>query len=126
MGLKHLTGDIKRMLARIMSIDQNNYPEMLGHTCIINAPGVFKLVWSAIKGFIDPKTQEKIEVTALAHPAGLATVLSDHDTACGTAQRLEQLQASGCSSMCVGGCMPSAFLACRCALPTTQRCCCNG
>lgn len=64
-GLKHLTGDIKRMLARIMSIDQNNYPEMLGHTCIINAPGVFKLVWSAIKGFIDPKTQEKIEVTNL-------------------------------------------------------------
>ena len=64
-GLKHLTGDIKKMLARIMSIDQNNYPEMLGHTCIINAPGVFKLVWSAIKGFIDPKTQEKIEVTAI-------------------------------------------------------------
>ncbi len=63
MGLKHLTGDIKKMLARIMSIDQNNYPEMLGHTCIINAPGVFKLVWGAIKGFIDPKTQEKIEVT---------------------------------------------------------------
>ncbi|CAK0783609.1 hypothetical protein CVIRNUC_006808 [Coccomyxa viridis] len=61
-GLKHLTGDIKRMLARIMAIDQNNYPEMLGHTCIINAPGVFKLVWSAIKGFIDPKTQEKIEM----------------------------------------------------------------
>lgn len=63
-GLKHLTGDIKRMLARIMAIDQNNYPEMLGHTCIINAPGVFKLVWSAIKGFIDPKTQEKIEASA--------------------------------------------------------------
>ena len=62
--LKHLTGDIKRMLARIMAIDQNNYPEMLGHTCIINAPGVFKLVWSAIKGFIDPKTQEKIEASA--------------------------------------------------------------
>ena len=60
-GLKHLTGDIKRMLQRIMSIDQNNYPEMLGHTCIINAPGVFKMVWSAIKGFIDPKTLEKIE-----------------------------------------------------------------
>ena len=52
------------MLARIMAIDQNNYPEMLGHTCIINAPGVFKLVWSAIKGFIDPKTQEKIEARA--------------------------------------------------------------
>ena len=52
----------EEMLSKIMSIDQNNYPEMLGHTCIINAPGVFKMVWGAIKGFIDPKTQEKIEV----------------------------------------------------------------
>lgn len=63
-GLKHLTGDIKKMLSRIMAIDQNNYPEMLGHTCIINAPSVFKMVWQAIKSFIDPKTQEKIEVCA--------------------------------------------------------------
>ncbi|CAL8462059.1 g1590 [Coccomyxa elongata] len=61
-GLKHLTGDIKKMLSRIMAIDQNNYPEMLGHTCIINAPSVFKMVWQAVKSFIDPKTQEKIEI----------------------------------------------------------------
>ncbi|EIE24984.1 CRAL/TRIO domain-containing protein [Coccomyxa subellipsoidea C-169] len=61
-GLKHLTGEVKRMLSRIMSIDQNNYPEMLGHTCIINAPSIFKFVWQAIRSFIDPKTQEKVEV----------------------------------------------------------------
>jgi hypothetical protein len=61
-GLKHLTGEVKRMLSKITSIDQNNYPEMLGHTCIINAPSFFKLIWKAISSFIDPKTQEKIEV----------------------------------------------------------------
>jgi hypothetical protein len=61
-GLKHLTGEVKKMLSRIMAIDQNNYPEMLGHTCIINAPSIFKFVWQAIRSFIDPKTQEKIEV----------------------------------------------------------------
>lgn len=49
------------MLSRIMAIDQNNYPEMLGHTCIINAPSIFKMIWQAIRSFIDPKTQEKIE-----------------------------------------------------------------
>ena len=65
MGLKHLTGEVKKMLSKIMAIDQNNYPEMLGHTCIINAPSIFKMIWVAIKGFIDPKTQEKIEVRSL-------------------------------------------------------------
>ena len=49
------------MLGKITSIDQNNYPEMMGHTCIINAPGVFKVIWSIIKPMLDPRTQGKIE-----------------------------------------------------------------
>lgn len=55
------------MLSKIMAIDQNNYPEMLGHTCIINAPSFFKMIWQAVKSFIDPKTQEKIEVPSHDH-----------------------------------------------------------
>ncbi len=61
MGIKHLTGEVKKMLGKITSIDQNNYPEMMGHTCIINAPGVFKIIWSIIKPMLDPRTQGKIE-----------------------------------------------------------------
>ena len=65
------------MLSKIMSIDQSNYPEMLGHTCIINAPSVFKMIWVAIKGFIDPKTQEKIEVGLLVRtPTSLGSAPS--------------------------------------------------
>ena len=60
-GLKHLTGEVKKMLGKITSIDQNNYPEMMGHTCIINAPAVFKVIWSIIKPMLDPRTQGKIE-----------------------------------------------------------------
>ena len=60
-GIKHLTGEVKKMLGKITSIDQNNYPEMMGHTCIINAPGVFKVIWSIIKPMLDPRTQGKIE-----------------------------------------------------------------
>lgn len=41
---------------------QDNYPEMLGHICIINAPTIFKLIWSFAKGFLDIRTQGKIEV----------------------------------------------------------------
>ncbi|KAK9819593.1 hypothetical protein WJX72_000104 [[Myrmecia] bisecta] len=61
-GLKHLTGEVKKMMSKVTGIDQNNYPEMLGHTCIINAPGVFKLLYGAIRPMLDVRTQAKIEV----------------------------------------------------------------
>lgn len=53
------------MLSRILSIDQNNYPEMMGHTCIINAPVVFKAIWSFIRPMLDARTAGKIEVVSL-------------------------------------------------------------
>lgn len=61
-GLKHLTGDVKKMMSKILAIDQNHYPEMLGHTVIINAPSVFKLLFGAVKPMLDVRTQGKIEV----------------------------------------------------------------
>jgi len=60
------------MLGKITSIDQNNYPEMMGHTCIINAPGVFKVIWSILKPMLDPRTQAKIEARARAVPLAAA------------------------------------------------------
>ncbi len=50
--------------------DQDNYPEMLGHICIINAPGIFRMLWNVVKGMLDPRTQSKIEVRSqrLARP----------------------------------------------------------
>lgn len=35
---------------------------MLGHVCIINAPTVFRMIWSVVKNMIDVRTQSKIEV----------------------------------------------------------------
>lgn len=61
-GLRHLTGDVKRVLARLTSIDQDNYPETLGKTLIINAPAVFKLLWGVVRPMLDVRTQAKIEV----------------------------------------------------------------
>ena len=61
-GLRHLTGDVKRMLTRVMSVDQDNFPEMMGHTCIINAPSVFKAIWAFVRPMLDARTQAKVEV----------------------------------------------------------------
>lgn len=61
-GLKHLTGDVKSILTRITETDQNNYPETLGKTVIINAPTVFKMIWAMVRPMLDIRTQAKIEV----------------------------------------------------------------
>ena len=61
-GMGHLTGEVKRLMSLVTKYDQDNYPEMLGHICIINAPAMFRMIWSVVKGFIDPRTQSKIEV----------------------------------------------------------------
>lgn len=61
-GLRHLSGDVKRILSEITHIDQNNYPETLGKTLIINAPAVFRAIWGIVKPMLDPRTQAKIEV----------------------------------------------------------------
>ena len=45
-----------------INIDQNVYPEHLGNLFLINAPFLFRGLWSAIKGWIDPKTASKFVV----------------------------------------------------------------
>ena len=61
-GLRHLSGDVKRILGSITRTDQDNYPETLGKTLIINAPTVFRAIWTVVKPMLDPRTQAKIQV----------------------------------------------------------------
>lgn len=61
-GLRHFSGEVKTILSTITGIDQANYPETLGKTLIINAPAVFRAIWSVVKPMLDPRTQAKIEV----------------------------------------------------------------
>lgn len=61
-GLKHLTREVRAVLGHIMAIDQDNYPETLYHTCIINAPVAFRAIWAAVKPMLNARTQAKVEV----------------------------------------------------------------
>ena len=45
-----------------LQVDQNNYPEMLGKTAIINAGAVINFVFPFVKPFLDKRTVNKIEV----------------------------------------------------------------
>lgn len=47
---------------RIISCDQDYYPERLKHFFVINAPWYFTAIWSVVKPWIDPVTREKMQI----------------------------------------------------------------
>jgi hypothetical protein len=65
-GMSHLSGEVKRLMSTLTKYDQDNYPEMLGRICIINAPLVFKAIWALVKPLLNPRTLSKIQVCAPA------------------------------------------------------------
>lgn len=66
-GVSHLSGEVKRLMSTLTKYDQDNYPEMLGRICIINAPMVFKAIWALVKPLLNPRTLSKIQVRGFGH-----------------------------------------------------------
>ena len=58
--LRTLSGDVRKVIARVTSVMQDHYPETLAKTCIINAPFYFQAVWSVVKTFLQPRTVNKV------------------------------------------------------------------
>jgi hypothetical protein len=61
-GLGHVNMKVKEFIERSNAVSSLNYPEILGAMYIVNAPGVFPLIWNAVKGMIDPGTRSKMHV----------------------------------------------------------------
>jgi hypothetical protein len=61
-GIFSLIGPIKGFLKLASDIGQDYYPEMLGKMTIVNVGFFFRAIWSMVKGFVDPKTQAKINL----------------------------------------------------------------
>ena len=53
---------VKAYVKAGIEIGQNNYPEMLGASMIINAPWIFTAIWAVAKIWIDKNTCEKIKI----------------------------------------------------------------
>lgn len=53
---------VKGFLKHVTSLGQNYYPEMMGHMMIVNAPMAFTAVWAVVKGWVDEKTREKVNI----------------------------------------------------------------
>jgi hypothetical protein len=65
-----MTGASSRLASRkamdifklIAAVDQDNYPETMGATYVVNAPWVFTAVWAVVSPMLGARTQRKVQV----------------------------------------------------------------
>ncbi|XP_038974097.1 phosphatidylinositol/phosphatidylcholine transfer protein SFH9-like isoform X2 [Phoenix dactylifera] len=96
MSVGKLAHDI---VLRINKIDSDNYPEILHKMFIVNAGNGFRLLWSALKGFIDPRTSAKIQVLGDAYRTTLLEFID--------MSQLPDFLGGSCTCTNEGGCLRS-------------------
>lgn len=99
LGLKNLSKTARELLMQIHKVDADNYPETLHRMFIINAGPGFRLLWNSIKGFLDPKTTQKISVLGNKYQSKLLEVID--------ASQLPDFLGGDCACANDGGCLCS-------------------
>jgi hypothetical protein len=61
-GLSHLSAKAREFMAVTSKISANNYPEILGSMYVVNAPGIFSMIWNQVKSMVDPGTRAKMHI----------------------------------------------------------------
>ncbi|XP_018447883.2 phosphatidylinositol/phosphatidylcholine transfer protein SFH1 [Raphanus sativus] len=98
-GLKNFSKSARELLQRLCKIDNEIYPETLNRMFIINAGSGFRLLWSTVKSFLDPKTTAKIHVLGNKYHSKLLEVID--------ASELPEFFGGACTCEDKGGCMRS-------------------
>ncbi|GJS85098.1 phosphatidylinositol/phosphatidylcholine transfer protein SFH3-like protein isoform X1 [Tanacetum coccineum] len=98
-GLKSMNKAARELIQSLQSIDGNNYPETLCRMYIINAGSGFRMLWSTVKSFLDPKTTAKIHVLGNKYQNDLLEVID--------ASQLPEFLGGTCTCEDRGGCMRS-------------------
>lgn len=94
-GLSTLSCTLFQFLRSTFTISQSHYPETMGHTVVLHAGIVFKMVWKAVQLCLHEHTKSKITVCS---DNGLATL----DALWGGRNRVPASLGGSCTCGCDG------------------------
>ncbi|XP_024365554.1 phosphatidylinositol/phosphatidylcholine transfer protein SFH12 isoform X1 [Physcomitrium patens] len=98
-GLKNFSKPARDLILAIQKVDNDNYPETLAGLFIVNAGPGFKMLWSTVKGFLDPNTAAKIHVIGTNYQKKLLEIIDESN--------LPEFLGGGCNCQTEGGCLQS-------------------
>ncbi|XP_010254745.1 PREDICTED: phosphatidylinositol/phosphatidylcholine transfer protein SFH8-like isoform X2 [Nelumbo nucifera] len=98
-SLKNFSKAARELIMRLQKVDNDNYPETLYRMFIINAGPGFRLLWSTVKTFLDPKTTSKIHVLGNKYQSKLLEIID--------ASELPDFLGGSCNCADQGGCLRS-------------------
>ena len=116
-----MTGASTRLASRkamdvfklIAAVDQDNYPETMGATYVVNAPWVFTAIWRLVRVFLDEGVTAKVHILGEGQPSRAALL---------AAVDAEQLPAFlGGTCRCSGGCVSGPGCSSADGLVASQR-----
>ncbi|KAK1299457.1 hypothetical protein QJS10_CPB14g00049 [Acorus calamus] len=98
-SFKNYNKTARDLMMRLQKIDSDNYPETLCRMFIVNAGPGFRLIWNAVKSFLDPKTTSKIHVLGAKFQSKLLELID--------ASELPEFLGGTCTCSDQGGCLRS-------------------
>nr|XP_027081845.1 phosphatidylinositol/phosphatidylcholine transfer protein SFH11-like isoform X2 [Coffea arabica] len=96
-GTSNFSKPARYLFLEIQKIDSNYYPETLNRLYIVNAGSGFKVLWTAIKAFLEPRTLAKIKVLGSNYLSSLLEVIDPSN--------LPTFLGGSCTCYDSGGCL---------------------
>jgi len=102
LGLSHMYTPAIETFKKVLTMDQNNYPDTLKGYFVINAPALVTAGWSMVKPLLDARTRNKIKIMGSDYKSTLLEAIGEENLP----------EEYGGQSKCEGGCVPGGGTFC--------------